>query len=71
MSSQNDVAELIGVTQQAVQKFERHDSNEVGVMTVFPFLRESVSTMSIRVFGQALMLPTIERGQIALDVDEQ
>jgi hypothetical protein len=46
-------------------------ANEVGVMTVFPFLREAVSTMSVRVFGQPLLLPTIERGQIALDVDEQ
>lgn len=53
-------------TDRALQLF----ANEVGVMTVFPFLREAVSSLSARVFGRPLLLPTIERGQIALDVDE-
>ncbi|MBT1621180.1 hypothetical protein KK101_00555 [Curtobacterium flaccumfaciens pv. oortii] len=44
-------------------------TNEVGVMTVFPYLREAIASCTSRVFGQPLQLPTVERGQIAVNVD--
>ena len=53
-------------SQRTLQLF----TNEVGVMTVFPYLREAISTATSRVFGEPLLLPTVERGQITIDVDE-
>lgn len=44
--------------------------NEVGVMTVFPYLREAIATTTARVFGEPLLLPTVQRGEICVDVDE-
>ena len=53
-------------SRRAVQLF----ANEVAVMTVFPYLREAVASVTGRVFGQPLHLPIVERGQIALEVEE-
>ncbi|GAA3776242.1 hypothetical protein GCM10022240_29720 [Microbacterium kribbense] len=45
-------------------------ANEVAVMTLFPYVREAVSTGSVRVFGKPVTLPVLERGQVAFDLDE-
>lgn len=52
-------------TVRALQLF----TNEVGIMTVFPYLREAIATATARVFGQAMQLPIMQRGQVAVDVD--
>ncbi|MEH3088162.1 MAG: hypothetical protein PGN24_00745 [Microbacterium arborescens] len=44
--------------------------NEVAVMTLLPYAREAVSTLSTRVFGKPILLPTIERGEVGFDLDE-
>ncbi len=51
---------------RTVQQF----CNEVAIMSVFPYLREAVSTVSGRVFGNPLYLPMVDRGEIVLDVEE-
>ena len=44
-------------------------SNEVAIMTVYPYLREAVSTITAKVFGDPLYMPVVERGQISMEVD--
>lgn len=41
--------------------------NEVGVMTVYPYLREALATTTARVFGEPLHLPMIERGDLRVE----
>lgn len=41
-------------------------ANEVGIMAVFPYLREGVSSITGRVFGHPLHLPTVSRGDISI-----
>lgn len=57
-----------GITpsRRALQLF----ANEVAVMTILPFLRESIATVTTKVFGAPVFLPLAERGEIALSVDE-
>jgi preprotein translocase subunit SecB len=54
------------LTPRSLQLF----ANEVAVMTVFPYLREAVASITGRVFQQQLHLPMISRGQIVVDVNE-
>ena len=44
--------------------------NEVAVMTVFPFLRETVHSVSMKVFGFPILLAPITRGDVGFDLDE-
>lgn len=44
--------------------------NEVAVMAVFPYFRESVHSITSKVFGQPILLPVLPRGVIGLDLDE-
>ena len=46
-------------------------ANEVAVMTVFPYLREAVATATSKVFGDAVYLPLVQRGEIALDIEDE
>lgn len=46
----------------------RHFTNEVRVMTVLPYLCESVATITVEVFGSSVHLPIIPRGEIAIDL---
>lgn len=46
-------------------------ANEVAVMTLFPYLREGVSELTNRVFGDAVLLPVAPRGAIAVELDEE
>jgi len=40
-------------------------ANEVAVMALLPYMREAVSNITQRVFGDALMMPVIPRGALA------
>lgn len=53
-------------TQRALFGF----GNEVGVMTVFPFLRETVHSLSLKVFAFPILLAPINRGDVGFDLDE-
>lgn len=45
-------------------------ANEVAVMSLYPYFREGVSSVSAKVFNDPLLLPTIERGMIKYDIPE-
>lgn len=59
------LTEDFALTTRAVQLF----ANEVGVMTVFPYLREAVASITGRVFNQPLHLQMISRGDIVTEVE--
>lgn len=39
-------------------------ANEVGIMALLPFVREAVADLSVRVFGNAILMPVMQRGGI-------
>ncbi len=45
-------------------------ANEVAVMTLFPYLREAVATITAKVFGDAILLPILPRGEVGFDLDK-
>ncbi|MDT0169457.1 hypothetical protein [Pseudarthrobacter sp. BRE9] len=45
-------------------------ANEVAVMTLFPYLREGIASITSKVFGAPITLPVAERGQIGFEVSE-
>ncbi|KQO48247.1 hypothetical protein ASG28_13045 [Frigoribacterium sp. Leaf415] len=55
------------LTPRSLQLF----ANEVAVMTVFPYLREAVASITGRVFQQPLHLPMVSRGDIAIELTEE
>lgn len=59
---------LQGITpsRRALQLF----ADEVSVMTVFPYVREAVATVTAKVFGEPLHLPLIQRGDVVIGKDE-
>lgn len=44
--------------------------NEVAVITVLPYLREGLTSITAKVFGKPLYIPIIPRGDIAVDLDD-
>lgn len=40
-------------------------ANEVGVMTLLPYLRQAIADLSLRVFGAALLMPILPRGAVS------
>lgn len=44
-------------------------ASEVALMTLFPYLRESISTSTARVFGDPFWLPILQRGQFTQSKD--
>ncbi|RRD52097.1 hypothetical protein EII12_06010 [Buchananella hordeovulneris] len=44
--------------------------NEVAIMTAFPYLREGISCITAKVFGDPLLVPVLQRGQLTVPVDE-
>lgn len=48
----------------------RHFANEVGAMTVLPYLREGVATITAKVFGSPVHLPIIPRGEVTIDLED-
>jgi preprotein translocase subunit SecB len=59
------LTEELELTTRSVQLF----ANEVGVMTVYPYLREAVATITGRVFKQPLHMQMITRGDIVTEVE--
>lgn len=44
-------------------------ANRVGVMALLPYVRESVHTLTTKVFGQALLMPVMRAGQLQFEAD--
>lgn len=42
-------------------------ANEVGVMALLPYVREAISTLSARVFGNAVLMPILMRGDLVFN----
>ena len=59
------LTEGLELTTRAVQLF----ANEVGVMAVYPYLREAVASITGRVFNEPLHLQMISRGDIVTEVE--
>lgn len=60
--------EAIEIEPAALEEF----ANNVALMAVLPYVREAIAALTLRVFGQALVMPVIQRGQLSfvLPVDE-
>lgn len=54
-------------TRRALQHF----ANEVGILTVFPYLREAIATITAKVLDEPVYLPLITRGEIVINMDEE
>lgn len=46
-------------------------ANEVAVMNVYPYLREAIGTATGKVFGEPILLPIVDRGQISVTLDAE
>lgn len=44
--------------------------NEVAVMTIFPYFRETVHSISAKVFNKPIVLQPINRGAVGYDLDD-
>jgi len=40
-------------------------ADKVGIMTLFPYIRETVASMTQRTYGASVVLPTIRNGEIS------
>ncbi len=56
----------IAPSRRALQLF----ADEVSVMTVFPYVREAIATITAKVFGEPVHLPLIQRGEVVVNKDE-
>lgn len=45
-------------------------ANEVAVMTLFPYFREALGTITGKVFGAPMLVPVLTRGDIGYDLDD-
>ena len=45
-------------------------ANEVGVMVVLPYIREAITTISLKVLGAPLLMPIIQRGQMSFSPND-
>ncbi|MFE4951960.1 hypothetical protein ACFQ9V_17800 [Leifsonia sp. NPDC056665] len=43
-------------------------ANEVAVMAILPYTRQAIADISARVFGAALLMPIIQRGQLVFSL---
>lgn len=43
-------------------------ANEVGVMTLLPYLRQAIADLTLRVFGGTLLMPILARGAVQFDL---
>lgn len=46
-------------------------ANEVAAMTIYPYLREGVSTATTKVLGDGVLLPIAPRGAIAFEIEDE
>ncbi len=67
VAAEYDLDEEVSPKSRTLQLF----ANEVAVMSIFPYVREAISTCTARVFGRPLNLPVVERGEITMDVDDE
>lgn len=44
-------------------------ANEVGIMTLIPYVRETVWALTQRVFGTAIVMPVLQRGELSFTRD--
>lgn len=45
-------------------------ANEVAAMTIYPYLREGISTATAKVLGESVLLPIAPRGAIGFDIED-
>lgn len=43
-------------------------ANEVGIMVLLPYLRQAIADLTQRVFGQALLMPQMQRGHLTFAI---
>ena len=53
-----------GIDQKVMQAFV----NGVAVMALVPYIRQSVSDVTLRVFGSALTMALVRRGEMEFDL---
>lgn len=53
------------------RKLVKMFGNQVGVMALYPFLRESIATLTAKAFGTPVFVPLIERGDVEFEMDEE
>lgn len=59
------LTETVEVPQHVLLEF----ANEVGVMALIPYVRESIANLSARVFNRAVLMPMIQRGELSFDAE--
>lgn len=67
VAGEYEIANGVTPTRRTVQQF----GNEVAIMSIYPYVREAVSSITAKVFGEPLLMPVVERGQIAVEVDDE
>lgn len=45
-------------------------ANNVGIMALLPFVRQAVADLTQRVFGETVIMPIIQRGELAFTVED-
>lgn len=66
VAGEYEITDDVRPARRTVQMF----GNEVAIMAIYPYVREAVSTMTAKVFGEPLFMPVVERGQISVAVDD-
>lgn len=57
------------LTLSAVSEQTRIDfANDVAIMAILPFTRQSIADITIRVFGAPLLMPIVKRGELSFSV---
>lgn len=44
--------------------------NNVSIMALIPYIRQSIADMSLRVFESALLMPMVQRGELTFEAQE-
>ncbi|MEO7016210.1 MAG: hypothetical protein ABI130_11040 [Leifsonia sp.] len=53
----------------AVSEQSRIDfANDVAIMAILPFTRQSIADITVRVFGAPLLMPIVKRGELSFSV---
>lgn len=69
-----DVAAAAEYTVDDAEPIDPHTvkafGNEVAVMTLLPYVRETISTLTTKMWTRPFLLPTLERGFVGFDLDE-
>lgn len=63
--------ELSTVTYSSIIEQTKIDfANDVAVMAIVPYTRQAIADISARVFGAALLMPIIQRGQLVFSLPD-